>query len=120
MDNRLCEGYGTIVSVISFGVTKLQVRYIAFKLYWNYVILPLYVAVRKDKNTSLGMAMFVFCMAFYNPSMNMMRQSIAMSLSPGISNNIGKMQRKKCVYLCDYCFLIPHKLIADITDLSSV
>lgn len=42
-------------------------------------ILPLYVAVRKDKNTSLWMAMFVFCMAFYNPSMNMMRQSIAMS-----------------------------------------
>ena len=42
------------------------------------VILPLYIAVRKDKQTNLWMAMFVFCMAFYNPSMNMMRQSIAM------------------------------------------
>ena len=29
-------------------------------------------------------------------------------------------RKEKCVYLCDYCFLIPHKLIADITDLSSV
>ena len=37
------------------------------------VILPLYIAVRKDKQTNLWMAMFVFCMAFYNPSMNMMR-----------------------------------------------
>lgn len=45
-----------------------------------WVVLPLYAAVRKDKGTNLWMAMFVFCMAFYNPSLNMMRQSIAMSV----------------------------------------
>lgn len=63
------------------------------------VILPLYVAVRKDKNTSLGMAMFVFCMAFYNPSMNMMRQSIAMSLGV-LGFEYWKNAEKKNAFIC--------------------
>lgn len=63
------------------------------------VILPLYVAVRKDKNTSLGMAMFVFCMAFYNPSMNMMRQSIAMSLGV-LGFEYWKNAEKKNSFIC--------------------
>lgn len=63
------------------------------------VILPLYVAVRKDKNTSLGMAIFVFCMAFYNPSMNMMRQSIAMSLGV-LGFEYWKNAEKKNSFIC--------------------
>ena len=70
------------------------------------VILPLYVAVRKDKNTSLGMAMFVFCMAFYNPSMNMMRQSIAMSLGV-LGFEYWKNAEKKNAFI--FCMIILSK-----------
>ncbi len=84
------------------------------------VILPLYVAVRKDKNTSLWMAMFVFCMAFYNPSMNMMRQSIAMSLGVLGFEYWRNEEKEKRFYLCAHSFFIPQKFLADIANLSFI
>lgn len=72
------------------------------------VILPLYIAVRKDKLTNLWMAMFVFCMAFYNPSMNMMRQSIAMSLGV-LGFEYWRNEEKKNVFICVFIAFLFHK-----------
>ena len=63
------------------------------------VILPLYMAVKKEKQTSMWIAMFVFCMAFYNPSMNMMRQSIAMSLGI-LGFEYWRERKKKNTFIC--------------------
>ena len=71
-------------------------------------ILPLYVAVRKDKNTSLWMAMFVFCMAFYNPSMNMMRQSIAMSFGV-LGFEYWRNEEKKNAFICVLTAFLFHR-----------
>lgn len=71
------------------------------------VILPLYIAVRKDKQTNLWMAMFVFCMAFYNPSMNMMRQSIAMSLGV-LGFEYWRNEEKKNAFICVFIAFLFH------------
>ena len=63
------------------------------------VVLPLYMAIKKDRYTNCWMAMFVFCMAFYNPSMNMMRQSIAMSLGV-LGFEYWKNEEKKEAFIC--------------------
>lgn len=63
------------------------------------VILPLYFAIKKRKSINLWIAMFVFCMAFYNPSMNMMRQSIAMSLGV-LGLEYWREKEKRQAFIC--------------------
>lgn len=72
------------------------------------VILPLYIAIRKDKQPNLWMAVFVFCMAFYNPSMNMMRQSIAMSLGV-LGFEYWRNEEKKKAVICVLIAFLFHK-----------
>lgn len=83
------------------------------------VILPLYIAVRKDKQTNLWMAMFVFCMAFYNPSMNMMRQSIAMSLGV-LGFEYWRNEEKKNAFICVFIAFLFHtsSLLIDVNTTS--
>lgn len=45
-----------------------------------WIILPLYYAIKKSGVSNIWVSIFVFCMAFFNPSLNMMRQSVAMSI----------------------------------------
>ena len=63
------------------------------------IVIPLYMAVKKDKQTNMWMAIFVFCMQFYNPSMNMMRQSIAMSFGI-LGFEYWKNKEKRKTFIC--------------------
>lgn len=71
-------------------------------------ILPLYLAVKKRNSISLWIAMFVFCMAFYNPSMNMMRQSIAMSLGV-LGFEYWREEERKQSFVCVIISFLFHK-----------
>ena len=109
MDNELCERFGTFIPSLVLIVTKITGSlYCVQTVLELCAILPLYVAVRKDKNTSLWMAMFVFCMAFYNPSMNMMRQSIAMSFGV-LGFEYWRNEEKENAFICVLTAFLFHR-----------
>ena len=71
------------------------------------IVLPIYFALRKKEDVPIWFGMFVFMMLFYNGSMNLVRQSIAMAFMLLAVTCWMKNDKKKCI-LSLICAILFH------------
>lgn len=70
-----------LFGALSFAVVKLfGNQFIFFFTIQLAVIVPVFLVARKTSERSLGLTMLLYLLAFYIPSLNMMRQSVAMGI----------------------------------------
>lgn len=87
-------GYSLVVFLTSAVFKSVVVTQFVLEL---LIVLPIYVALRIKKDVSIWFGMFVFMMQFYNGSMNLVRQSIAMAFMLLAITYWMKDDKKKCI-----------------------